>query len=169
MTKNCLFVCMGNICRSPAAEGVMRRFAEELRADVRIRSAGTHDYHVGGTPDPRMIAAAAARGYELNSRAAHVSQTDLDPATNHLVIAMDTENHRHLLALAGDGPTTHIRMFSDYLDGDAFPADVPDPYYGDEADFEEVLDILEEGCPIILQSLVGSDLMEAEFDSEFGG
>lgn len=167
MTKRCLFVCMGNICRSPAAEGVMQRFAEELRANVSIDSAGTHGYHVGEPPDQRMVQAARTRGYELNSRARHVSKADLEPGVFDLVIAMDSENHSNLLAMAS-GNTDHIRMFSDYLDGQDYPADVPDPYYGEADGFDFVLDMLEEGCPIILQSLVGADLMEAEFDTDFG-
>lgn len=145
----------------------MQRFAEELRANVSIDSAGTHGYHVGDPPDQRMIQAAAARGYELHSRARQVAKSDLDGSHFDLVIAMDSENHSALLAMAS-GSTDHIRMFSDYLDSDEYPSDVPDPYYGESEGFDVVLDMLEEGCPIILQSLVGADLMEAEFDTDFG-
>ncbi|MCG8649783.1 MAG: protein tyrosine phosphatase, partial [Pirellulales bacterium] len=73
MTKRVLFVCMGNICRSPAGEAVMQRFAEEFRVDVHVDSAGTHGYHVGDPPDPRMKDAAEARGYELTSRGRQVT------------------------------------------------------------------------------------------------
>ena len=162
MTKKILFVCMGNICRSPAGEAVMQRFAEEFRVDVEIDSAGTHGYHVGEDADARMRAAAEARGYELTSRARKVTAEDLDPARFDLVLAMDAENHAILQETAG-GLMTHIRMFSDYLD-DNWPADVPDPYYGEEDGFDQVLDMLEEGCPVILQTLMGEGIFDGMFE-----
>ncbi len=75
MTKKVLFVCMGNICRSPAGEAVMRRFAEEFGVNVEVDSAGTHGYHVGEPADPRMLAAAEVRGYELTSRGRKVTDS----------------------------------------------------------------------------------------------
>ncbi|QDV46500.1 Low molecular weight protein-tyrosine-phosphatase YfkJ [Stieleria neptunia] len=161
MSKRVLFVCMGNICRSPAAEAVMKRFAEEFGLDVDVDSAGTHDYHIGKRADARMLKAAEARGYELTSRGRQVTQEDLADGVFDLVLAMDNANYELLTALAGR-PTQHIRVFSDYLD-DNWPNDVPDPYYGEEEGFDEVLDMLEEGCPIILQTLAG----EAIFDDGF--
>jgi len=140
----------------------MKRFAEEFALDVEVDSAGTHDYHVGKAADPRMKAAAEARGYDLTSRARQVTKADLEPGAYDLVIAMDTDNHRRLTALAGR-PATHIRVFSDYLD-DSWPSDVPDPYYGDDEGFDEVLDMLEEGCPIILQTLAGEEIFDMGFD-----
>jgi len=163
MTKKVLFVCMGNICRSPAGAAVMQRFAEEFRVDVDIDSAGTHGYHVGETVDARMLAAAEVRGYELTSRARKVTPEDLDPGQFDLVLAMDTENHTILQEMAG-GIKTHIRMFSDYLDDDDWPTDVPDPYYGEEDGFDEVLDMLEEGCPVILQTLMGEGIFDGMFE-----
>ena len=162
MTKKVLFVCMGNICRSPAGEAVMKRFAEEFRVDVDIDSAGTHSYHVGEPPDARMLAAAEARGYELMSRARKVTPADLESGNFDLVLAMDAENHSILQEMAG-GLSTHIRMFSDYLD-DNWPADVPDPYYEGEDGFDEVLDMLEEGCPVILQTLMGEGIFDGMFE-----
>lgn len=162
MTKKVLFVCMGNICRSPAGEAVMRRFAEEFGVDVEIDSAGTHGYHVGESADRRMMAAAEARGYELTSRGRKVTKQDLEEENFDLVLAMDSDNHAMLQELAG-GLKTHIRMFSDYLD-DNWPHDVPDPYYGEEDGFDQVLDMLEEGCPVILQTLMGEHI----FDGGFG-
>jgi len=155
---------MGNICRSPAGEAVMQRFAEEFRVDVDVDSAATHEYHVGEKPDQRMIVAAEARGYELNSIARKVTKDDLEPERFDLVLAMDTENHAMLLKLAG-GLQTHIRMFSDYLD-DNWPTDVPDPYYGEDDGFDQVLDMLEEGCPVILQTLMGEDIFDVGFDED---
>lgn len=164
MTKKVLFVCMGNICRSPAGEAVMQRFAEEFGVDVDVDSAGTHDYHIGKPADQRMQTAAEARGYELTSRGRQVTAADLDPSRYDLVLAMDTANHAALLQMAG-GVKTHIRMFSDYLD-EHWPRDVPDPYYGEQESFSEVLDMLEEGCPVILQTLMGEDIFSGEFEEE---
>ncbi len=163
MTKNVLFVCMGNICRSPAGESVMRRFAEEFGVDVEVDSAGTHDYHVGELADKRMRTAAESRGYELTSRGRQVTTADLAPGRFDLVLAMDKENHALLMELA-PGSKTHIRLFSDYLD-DTWPNDVPDPYYGEQDGFDQVLDMLEAGCPIILQALTGAEIFGDEFDA----
>ncbi len=162
MAKRVLFVCMGNICRSPAGEAVMRRFAEEFRVPVEVESAGTHGYHIGERPDQRMRTAAESRGYELRSTARQVTREDLQKDRYDLVLAMDAENHAMLQQLAG-GVTTHVRMFSDYLDED-WPKDVPDPYYGEAEGFDKVLDMLEAGCPVILQTLSGEDIFEGEFD-----
>ncbi len=162
MTKRVLFVCMGNICRSPAGEAVMRRFAEEFRVPVEVDSAGTHAYHIGERADHRMRTAAEARGYELNGLARQVTSEDLDRDRYDLVLAMDAENHAILQQLAG-GVKPHVRMFSDYLDED-WPKDVPDPYYGEDEGFDRVLDMLEAGCPLILQTLIGEDIFEGEFD-----
>ena len=140
----------------------MKRFAEEFDVDVEVDSAGTHDYHVGEPPDPRMRAAAEARGYDLTGKARLVTKHDLDDGVYDLVLAMDHSVHQALIALAGR-PTTHIRLFGDYLD-DTWPKDVPDPYYGDEDGFSTVLDMLEEGCPVILQTLAGEEI----FDEGFG-
>jgi protein-tyrosine phosphatase len=164
MTKSVLFVCMGNICRSPAAEAVMKRFAEEFGIDVAVDSAGTHDYHVGKRPDQRMVVAAEGRGYELTSVGRQVTRDDLDPNQFDLVLAMDRDNYQALQRMAPK-PNSHIRVFSDYLD-DNWPNDVPDPYYGADDGFEQVLDMLEEGCPLILQTLMGEDIFAGEFDDE---
>jgi protein-tyrosine phosphatase len=164
MMKKVLFVCMGNICRSPAGEAVMQRFAEEFGVDVDVDSAGTHDYHIGKPADARMREAAEARGYELHSRGRQVTVEDLNPNRFDLVLAMDSQNHAILQEMAG-GIKPHIRMFSDYLDDEQWPTDVPDPYY-EEDKFDEVLDMLEEGCPLILQTLGGADIFEGEFDEE---
>jgi protein-tyrosine phosphatase len=161
MTKKVLFVCMGNICRSPAGEAVMKRFAEEFGVDVDVDSAGTHGYHVGERADARMQTVAESRGYELTSRGRKLTVEDLDPDRFDLVLAMDSENHAILHEMAG-GTKTHIRMFSDYLD-DNWPHDVPDPYYGEEEGFDQVLDMLEEGCPVILQTLMGEGIFDGGF------
>lgn len=162
MIKRVLFVCMGNICRSPAGEAVMRRFAEEFRIPVEVDSAGTHGYHVGERADHRMRTAAEARGYELSGVARQVTVADLDANRFDLVLAMDSDNHAILQKLAG-GIAPHVRLFSDYLDED-WPKDVPDPYYGEDEGFDRVLDMLEAGCPVILQTLAGENIFEDEFE-----
>ncbi len=162
MTKKVLFVCMGNICRSPAGEAVMKRFAEEFDVDVEVDSAGTHDYHVGEPADSRMRAAAEARGYDLSGRARQVTKKDLADGVFDLVLAMDNANYEILTSLAGR-PTDHIRIFGDYLD-DNWPDEVPDPYYGEEEGFAQVLDMLEEGCPVILQTLAGEEIFDMGFE-----
>ena len=142
----------------------MQRFAEEFGVDVEVDSAGTHGYHVGEPPDGRMIEAAEARGYELTSVGRKVTKDDLAPERFDLVLAMDSENHAILQKMAG-GVQTHIRMFSDYLD-DNWPADVPDPYYGEDEGFDQVLDMLEEGCPVILQTMMGADIFDGSFEDD---
>ncbi|WP_246105934.1 low molecular weight protein-tyrosine-phosphatase [Rosistilla ulvae] len=146
-----MFVCMGNICRSPAAEGVMRRLveAEGLDDKITIDSAGTIGFHTGKAADRRMRAAAQQRGLELTSRARQVTAADLQAFD--LVVAMDADNARDLNALDG-GSDARIEMLSSYLD-DSWPSDVPDPYYGGEEGFEFVLNMLEQACPKILESL----------------
>lgn len=149
---------MGNICRSAAAEAVFKRFAEEFETEISVDSAGTHGYHVGDQADPRMRAAAQQRGYDITSRARQVTRADLEPGRFDLVLAMDAENYAALYRLADSAPRLapqdrlHIRMFSDYLDNH-WPRDVPDPYYGESEGFFQVLDMLEEGCPLILRTL----------------
>ncbi len=154
---------MGNICRSPAGQAVMQRFAEEYLLDVEIDSAGTHGYHVGESADARMREAAAARGYELVGQARQVVPRDLEPGAYDLVLAMDTQNYSVLQSMV-PAPASHIRLFGDYLD-DGWPNDVPDPYYGEQDGFDQVLDMLEEGCPLILQTLVGEGVFDDEFDA----
>ncbi len=124
------FVCLGNICRSPAAQGVMETLVRTRGMDDRfaIDSAGTAGYHIGRPPDGRMLASAQKRGYELASRAKQFEKSHLRSRT--LILAMDRENLRDILSLA-EGVPAHIKLFSDYLD-ESWPRDVPDPYYGGE-------------------------------------
>jgi protein-tyrosine phosphatase len=134
-----LFVCLGNICRSPTAEGVLRaRLAEAGLADrVHVDSAGTGSWHVGNPPDPRAVAAAADRGFDLTAlRARQVTREDLDRFD--YVLAMDGSNLRDLERLAPG----RARRFLEFADG-AQANDVPDPYYGDGDGFARVLDLIE--------------------------
>jgi len=149
-----LFVCTGNICRSPTAEGVLRRLVRDqgLEGRVEVDSAGTFGYHVGEPPDRRSIRAAAARGYDLSAlRARTVTREDF--ARFDLLLALDRGHRRELEQLAPDGAAARrIRLLLDYAP--AFQGqDVPDPYYGGPADFERVLDLAEAGSRGLLEAL----------------
>ena len=146
-----LFVCMGNICRSPTGEGVFKHYVDEqgLNDRFHIDSAGTIGYHAGAPADARMSAAAAARGYELSSIARQVRADDLDEFD--VIIAMDADNLRELEMLAG-GPREDIRLLGSFLSdaGAAHDApSVPDPYYGGPDGFERVLDMIEDACEAV--------------------
>jgi len=137
-----LFVCLGNICRSPTAEGVLRALAarEAPELPLEVDSAGTADYHVGQPPDPRTRAAAARRGYDLSAlRARTVDVADFDRFD--LILAMDRENLGALKRRAPSHAHERLRLFLEFAP-DA-PEDVPDPYYGGPNGFEEVLDLVE--------------------------
>ena len=153
MTKRVLFVCLGNICRSPAAEAVLQHWASVHRPDVALAvdSAGTIGAHIGEPPDPRMRQAGEARGYRFTSVARRVTAADLEPGRFDLVVAMDRQNLADLKRMA---PVTaeHLVLMSDFLDG-RWPSDVPDPYYGGSQGFTTVLDMIEAGCESLLQRL----------------
>ena len=152
--KSILFVCLGNICRSPTGEGVMQHLLEErgLESQVEIDSAGTIGYHTGHGADDRMHAAAKKRGYDLTSRSRKITPRDLQ--SFDLVIAMDRENFQDIQRVH-DAPAATIKLLSDWL-GDEWPSDVPDPYYGGAEGFEYVLDMIEAACPLILDDLVSA-------------
>ena len=147
-----LFVCMGNICRSPAGENVMRKLLEEagLEQEVRCDSAGTIGYHEGNPPDPRMTEAGRKRGLPMTGRARRVAADDLNAFD--LILAMDNANYEELLHLASDGNRAKIKRFCDFC-AQHEDSEVPDPYYGGPKGFEHVLDLLEDGCWQILQQV----------------
>lgn len=148
-----LFVCMGNICRSPSAEAVLRELArrEFPQLQLLIDSAGTHGYHVGEPPDPRSIAAGRARGYDLAPlRARKVEREDF--ARFDWLLAMDEANLARLQELAPAGASGQARLFLEFA-GETLRSDVPDPYYGEAADFELVLDLLESASRRLLGQL----------------
>ena len=145
-----LFVCLGNICRSPAAEGVMKKLAEGL--PIEIDSAGTAGYHIGELPDVRMRSHARKRGYDLTSRA-----RQFDPATDFeifdRIIAMDESNVRDLQMMDVKKKYHHkLSLMTDYSHSMNVD-EVPDPYYGGPEGFEHVLDILEDACAGLLIKL----------------
>ena len=149
-----LFVCTGNICRSPTAEGVFRSMVEDrgLATQILVDSAGTHDYHVGEPPDPRTIRAAASRGYDLSPlRARQAKRNDFLDFT--YVLAMD-RGHLGILQRMqrGVGGTTP-RLALEF--SRKFPqADVPDPYYGGPDGFEHVLDMIEDASEHLLEHIL---------------
>lgn len=149
-----LFVCMGNICRSPTAEGVFRRLVAERAPDVEIEidSAGTHDYHVDDPPDPRAIAAASRRGIDLRPLRARVIREE-DFERFDLIIAMDRLNRETLLDRSPEPFRERIRLFMEFA-GDNEVEDVPDPYYGGTPGFERVLDLAEEAAAGLLDEVL---------------
>ncbi|MDJ0939497.1 MAG: low molecular weight protein-tyrosine-phosphatase [Woeseiaceae bacterium] len=147
-----LFVCMGNICRSPTAEGVFRHHVAEggLGEAIDIDSAGTHAYHVGEAPDRRSQEAAERRGITLDDiRARRVKSEDFERFD--LILAMDKLNHITLIEQADAEHHEKIQLFLEYAPGAEL--EVPDPYYGGAAGFERVLDMVEEASRGLLETL----------------
>jgi protein-tyrosine phosphatase len=141
------FVCLGNICRSPTAEGVMRRLLGD-RTDIEIDSAGTGDWHVGELADPRTREAARTRGIDLTHRARQFVRADFDRFD--LVLAMDAANLKTLHAMRGDRATPDLRLFRSFDPTAPRGAEVPDPYSGGRDGFEIVLDQCERACAGLL-------------------
>lgn len=153
MTFRVLMVCMGNICRSPTAEGVLRHYLKinGLQDKVEVDSAGTHGYHVGEAPDQRTQRAARVRGYNLSQlRARKVAPQDLDYFD--LILAMDKTNLDNLRRMAPPEFHERIKLFMDYarnFDDD----EVPDPYYGLGHGFDLVLDMVEDASQGLVEEL----------------
>ena len=148
---NILFVCMGNICRSPTAEGVFIHQVKDsaFKARISTDSSGTHGYHIGHPPDPRAIATAAENGVDIAQlRARKVRQSDFEEFD--LIIAMDNDNLAILKDLQPKGSRAQLKLMLDYLPEDSpglsakqrLESEVPDPYYGDQRDFEYMYELL---------------------------
>lgn len=147
-----LFVCLGNICRSPTAEGVFRTLLirEGLESVVAVDSAGTHAYHVGSAPDARAQEAARRRGVDLSSfRGRQVEPSDFREFD--YILAMDADNHGNLRTIAGEHHHK-LRLFMEYADNFE-ENEVPDPYYGGDNGFERVLDMIENASEGLLREL----------------
>ena len=154
-----LFVCLGNICRSPSAENLMHHLVtqEGLNDRFELDSAGTSNYHIGSRPDSRMRMAAKKRGIELKGKARQIEDFDLE--YYDLILAMDQSNYQNILYLDRQGKHHHkvklmCNFASEYND-----TEVPDPYYGGESGFDYVIDLLLDACQGLL------DYCQSEFDS----
>jgi protein-tyrosine phosphatase len=148
-----LFVCLGNICRSPTVEGVARELArrEAPHLSLLFDSAGTADYHVGKPPDARSIRAALARGYDISAlRARQLQRADFQQFD--LLLAMDEENLSNMLRIAPASQASRARLFLDYAPDAGVPF-VPDPYYGNADGFERVIDLAEHGVRGMLRDI----------------
>jgi len=153
-TFSVLMVCLGNICRSPSAHAIMQHKVDAagLGQHIVVDSAGTGDYHIGKAPDPRSIDAAAQRGYDLRPlRARQVTRDDFQRFD--YLVAMDHSNRSNLLRLCDSALQARISLLLEYAGEEAGTLEVPDPYYGAEDGFEQVLDLVERGCEGLLRHL----------------
>lgn len=148
-----LFVCLGNICRSPTAEAVFRELVQREASplEIEVDSAGTHGYHLGSPPDERAIAAAARRGIDMSALRARVVEPG-DFERFDLVLAMDESVYRRLRNIAPRERADRVRRLLDYAP-QLNRREVPDPYYGGDTGFEEVLDLVEEAARGLLAAL----------------
>lgn len=157
-----LFVCMGNICRSPTAQGVFRGLVERrgLQHHISTDSAGTIAFHVGNPPDRRAMATAKTRGFDLSDmRARQVSASDF--SRFDYVLAMDESNHQDLQRICPDGMEHKLHMFLDFapqLD----EREVPDPYYGGQHGFEHVFDLVEAASAGLIRHIEVQDLVKSD-------
>jgi protein-tyrosine phosphatase len=151
-----LFVCTGNICRSPTAEGVIRHYIDRagLSKQFKVDSAGTHGYHIGEAPDPRSIKTALKRGIDIsNQRARKISPSDFHDFD--LILALDNGHLQHLRAMAPAEAAPKIALFLQYAAA-TVETEVPDPYYGGQAGFDHVLDLIETAAmPLITKHTTG--------------
>ena len=156
--KRILFICLGNICRSPAADGIMRHLVSErgLDGEFLIDSAGIGSWHAGELPDHRMRRQGERHGYNFNHRARQFSATDFDRFD--LVVVMDQENFYDVNRQARtDADRRKIVRMSDYLQHHPGQHTIPDPYYGDMCDFEYVIELLEDACGGLLGKLTKTE------------
>ena len=154
MTKKLLFVCLGNICRSPAAEGIMKHIVSEKRCqqDFIIDSAGVGDWHVGQLPDSRMRRHGNAHGYNFRSRARQICREDFN--LFDLIIVMDSANYRAVTSMAPSADAkAKVVMMANYLRHHSNQSSIPDPYYGDDRDFEYVIELLEDACQGLFEDI----------------
>ena len=159
---NVLFVCMGNICRSPTAHGVFQKLVEEqsLHNLIRIDSAGTYAYHAGERPDPRARTAAAKRGYDLSKiKARKIDVSDF--LQFDYVLAMDNENREDLLELCEKNQKRKIKLFLEFAKGSK-NREVPDPYFGGLNGFETVLDLIEDASHGLLEYIKKTHSLKIE-------
>jgi protein-tyrosine phosphatase len=157
MTTKLLFVCLGNICRSPSAEGIMAHLVTQAGLDAQIicDSAGTSNYHIGEPPDRRMQQAAQERGIQLRGRGQQVQRQDFEEYD--LILAMDRANLRDLKRLDPQGKYQHkLKLMCDYCSHHS-DQEVPDPYYGGPSGFAYVIDLLLDACGGLLTDLTAAN------------
>ena len=150
-----LFICLGNICRSPAAEGIMKSLVEKAGKsdEFEIDSAGIGNWHVGQLPDSRMRKCGAEHGYRFDSRARQFQRSDFKCFDT--IVVMDNENYRAITSMASSqADEDKVVCMADFLTSHREYTTVPDPYYGDESDFELVITLLEDACQGLLESLL---------------
>jgi len=150
MPTRLLFVCLGNICRSPSAENIMNHLIQqrELGAQVSCDSAGTASYHIGSAPDRRMNVAAQKQGITLVGSARQFTAADFEDFD--LILAMDRSNYRDILSLDSDNRYAHkVKMMCDFCQA-YDDTEVPDPYYGGESGFDYVIGLLTDACKNLL-------------------
>lgn len=153
MAYQLLFVCLGNICRSPAAENIMNHLIqqENLGDAITCDSAGTSSYHIGSPPDRRMTAAAAQRGIVMRGRARQFERADFEQFD--LILAMDQDNYADILALDRTGQySKKVRLMCEFCTTHR-QREVPDPYYGGPEGFDRVIDLLLDACSGLLQNV----------------
>uniref|UniRef100_A0AB33JNZ2 protein-tyrosine-phosphatase n=1 Tax=Prevotella sp. GTC17262 TaxID=3236797 RepID=A0AB33JNZ2_9BACT len=151
--KKILFICLGNICRSPAADGVMKHLVKEAgrEKEILIDSAGIGDWHIGQLPDARMRQTGAKRGYQFDHHARQFQTTDFSQF-DHIYV-MDNENYRIITQMARtDAERNKVERLADYLQEHRSET-IPDPYYGTMADFDHALDLIEDACTHLLEEL----------------
>ena len=158
MPYKLLFVCLGNICRSPAAENMMNHLAQDgLVRQIICDSAGTAGYHIGSSPDRRMTAAANDRGIQLQGKARQFQKSDLQQFD--LILAMDRENYQNILSLATtQAERDKVHLMCDFCTKHNVK-EVPDPYYGGPEGFVQVLDLLQDACEGLLKYVSESKLI----------
>lgn len=155
-----LFVCLGNICRSPAAENIMNHLIEQTELSDRIicDSAGTSSYHIGSSPDRRMTVAAAQKlGIKMRGNARQFQKSDFQEFD--LILAMDRENYEHILHLDQSGQYRHkVRLMCDFCSKHTLK-EVPDPYYGGSEGFNQVIDLLVDACDGLLKHVISQEIV----------
>ena len=157
MTYKLLFVCLGNICRSPSAENIMNHLIKEAGWEDKITcdSAGTSGYHIGASPDRRMSSAAKKRGLKLEGKARKLTPSDLQRFD--LILAMDRENYQDILYLDREGKyEDKVRLICDFANHKT-DKEIPDPYYGGQDGFNYVMDLLFDACGGLLDYIISSE------------
>ncbi|MEM8672897.1 MAG: low molecular weight protein-tyrosine-phosphatase [Cyanobacteria bacterium P01_G01_bin.67] len=162
MSYKLLFVCLGNICRSPSAENIMNYLVEEagLTAKITCDSAGTSGYHIGAAPDRRMNTAAKKKGLELQGKSRKLKPADLQHFD--LILAMDRENYQDILYLDREGKYEDKVMLICEFAAQRQDREVPDPYYGGQDGFDYVIDLLFDACSGLLEYVVNSTEYQAK-------